>query len=480
MNDNMLPFKRLVIVAYRLPFRFIRQKGRISAIQNSGGLVSAILSLSQKMRNSSGSLASKILWVGRGENIPQKSSDSRFENPDFEIQPVHLSESLNEKYYGGFCNDTIWPLFHYFPSYVAYDDEYFKAYVSANQTFFEHLKKLLLPGDFIWVHDYQLFLLPDLIRQSFPKATIGFFLHIPFPSFEILRLLPRQWHNHILKGMLGADLIGFHTKDYSRYFIRSVQRSLGLKTKKEIIFMEGRKIRAKAFPIGIDFGKFHNACLSAPVKKEKQKIRKHIRNKKLVFSVDRLDYTKGLLARLNGIETFLKDNPQWHERVVFNLVVVPSRDTIARYRDIKKELESTIGRINGKYGNIGWRPIIYQYTSLNFFELVALYDLSDVGLITPLRDGMNLVAKEYIACQVENKGVLILSEMAGASAELKDALIINPVDHNEMAIAIRLALEMPEQEVVDRIRHMHKRIKYYDVFRWADEFFKYSTYPENK
>jgi trehalose 6-phosphate synthase/phosphatase len=238
-----------------------------------------------------------------------------------------------------------------------------------------------------------------------------------------------------------------------------------------MIMVEGRNVKAASFPIGIDFNKFHEACLSPTVKKEKRKILKHVKSKKLVFSVDRLDYTKGLLNRLRGIEYFLEINPSWHEKVIFNLVVVPSRDTIERYKMMKKEIEATVGRINGKYSNIGWRPIIYQYTSLTFHELVALYDLSDAGLITPLRDGMNLVAKEYIACQVENKGVLILSEMAGASAELKEALIINPVDYKEMADAIKKALEMSTADIEMRIKKMQNRIRYYDVFKWANEFF---------
>ena len=284
----------------------------------------------------------------------------------------------------------------------------------------------------------------------------------------------------ILKGILGADIVGFHTKDYARYFIRSVQQTLGYKRRQNIISVDGRSVKAAAFPIGIDFDKFHEACLSPLVKKEKRKMIKQVRNKKLVFSVDRLDYTKGLLNRLRGIEFFLETNPSWQEKVIFNLVVVPSRDTIDRYKKMKKDIEANVGRINGKYSNIGWRPIIYQYTSLTFNELVALYDLSDVGLITPLRDGMNLVAKEYIACQVENIGVLILSEMAGASSELKEALIINPVDYKEMACAIKKALEMSTAEKEMRIKKMQSSIRNYDVFKWANEFFSQANVQQKQ
>jgi trehalose 6-phosphate synthase/phosphatase len=474
------PYKRLIIVAYRLPFKFIRKKNGTAAIQNSGGLVSAILSLSSKLPlvDKDGN-KTRIVWVGEGHEVPDKYDNDRTISRDFDLHPVHIPEKINEKFYGGFCNDTIWPLFHYFPSITAYHESYFNAYIQANNLFYEQLKRIIQPGDFVWVHDYQLFLVPDLIRQNFPDITIGFFLHIPFPSYEIFRLLPRLWHNMILKGILGADIVGFHTKDYVRYFVRSVQLTLGYKRHQNTIMVDGRPVKAAAFPIGIDFNKFHDACLSPDVKKEKRKIIKFVKNKKLVFSVDRLDYTKGLLNRLRGIEYFLEANPSWHERVIFNLVVVPSRDTIERYKKMKKEIEATVGRINGKYSNLGWRPIIYQYTSLTFTELVALYDLSDAGLITPLRDGMNLVAKEYVACQVENKGVLILSEMTGASAELKEALIINPVDYKEMADAIKQALEMPSLEIEMKIKKMQKRIRDYDVFRWANEFFRQSGFSRN-
>jgi trehalose 6-phosphate synthase/phosphatase len=229
-------------------------------------------------------------------------------------------------------------------------------------------------------------------------------------------------------------------------------------------------VKADAFPIGIDYSKFHDACLSMPVICEKKKIHKNLPDQKLIFSVDRLDYTKGLLLRLKGYETFLEKYPEWHSKVVFNMVVVPSRDHIEKYRKLKKEIESTVGRINGKYSSLSWRPVIYQYKSLLFNELISLYGASDVGLITPLRDGMNLVAKEYIACQNDNKGVLILSEMAGAASELSEAILINPVDNNEMSEAIFNALEMNQPEKTIRLGRMQKRISEYNVFTWAFDF----------
>ncbi len=469
---NETHFERLVIAAYRLPFKLSKTKKGYRAIQNSGGLVSAILALSENFKNSNADLKnSKIVWAGIADDLPDDVTSDSFENEKFDILPVTIPQQINDLYYGGFCNDLIWPLFHYFPSYAVFNTDYFKAYEEANLKFCEELIKTIKPGDFIWIHDYQLMLLPEMIRQRMPDVTIGFFLHIPFPSFELFRLLPRQWRESVIKGMLGADLIGFHTHDYTQHFIKSVRRTTGYECHQNIIYTPNKLVKADAFPIGIDYDKFHDACLKKPVLAEKLKIKKHLSSQKLIFSVDRLDYSKGLLLKLKGYETFLETYPEWQSKVVFNMVVVPSRDSIGKYQEMKKEIESTVGRINGQYSTLAWRPIIYQYKSLTFNELIALYNVSVVGLITPLRDGMNLVAKEYIACQVENEGVLILSEMAGAAAEMNEALIINPVDNIEMAETIFNALEMKSEEKHSRLERMKNRISNYNVFTWAFDFF---------
>ncbi len=469
---NIPHFKRLVIAAYRLPFKFSETKKGFKATQNSGGLVSAILALSENFRKTNNQgISTNIVWAGIADNLPDKLPPQNISNEYFELLPVHISKHLNEMFYGGFCNDLVWPLFHYFPSYSVFNDQFFKAYEEANAIFCEELVKIIKPGDFIWVHDYQLMLLPQMIQKKLPGTTIGFFLHIPFPSFEIFRLMPRHWREAIINGLLGADLIGFHTHDYAQHFIKSVKRTTGFECRNNIIYTHNKLVKADAFPIGIDYNKFSEACLSKKVLVEKQRITNHLSAQKLIFSVDRLDYTKGLLLRLKGFETFLEKYPKWHSKVIFNMVVVPSRIIVEKYKEMKKEIESTVGRINGKYSTLGWRPIIYQYKSLSFNEMVALYDLSDVGLITPLRDGMNLVAKEYIACQIENEGVLILSEMTGAAAELNEALIINPADNNEMADAIFKALEMEPAEKHARLQRMQDRISSYNVYAWAFDFF---------
>lgn len=473
-------FDRLVIAAYRLPFKFLETPNGYKAIQNSGGLVSAILSLSENLKQTKSQIVkNKIVWTGYEDNLPEKFLTKKIENDYFDLVPVSISQNLNNLYYGGFCNDLLWPLFHYFPSFCVFNNNYFEAYLEANALMADKLVKMIKPGDFIWVHDYQLMLLPEMIRKRNSEVTIGFFLHIPFPSFELFRLLPKNWRETLINGLLGADMIGFHTHDYTQHFIKTVKRFTGYECRQNTIYTPNTLVKADAFPIGIDYNKFHNATSEKDVLVEKLKIRSHLAGQKLIFSIDRLDYSKGLLLRLKGYETFLEKYPQWHSNVVFNMVVVPSRDTIKRYRKMKKEIESIVGRINGKYSSIGWRPVIYQYKSLSFNELIALYDLSDVGLITPLRDGMNLVAKEYVASQIENKGVLILSEMAGAASELNEAIIINPADDLEMAEAILKALEMKSEEKHSRLERMQKRISSYNVFTWALDFFN-QTYEIKK
>jgi trehalose 6-phosphate synthase/phosphatase len=462
---DQVNFKRIVIVAYRLPFKLIKKKKGNIAVQNSGGLVSAILSLSEQMKQDNTS--SKILWVGTGD---KQLSDENI-HPRFNLHSVEIPHKINEKYYGGFCNDTIWPLFHYFPSRTVYDSSYYEAYLEANTLFFQELQNLIQPGDFIWIHDYQLFLLPEMIRKSFPEANIGFFLHIPFPSYELLRLFPLKWRESILSGMTGADVIGFHTNDYAQHFIKSIKRTFGYKVEQNLISVDERLCKVDAFPIGIDFNKFHDACFSKKTILYKNKLRKNLTNMKLIFSVDRLDYSKGLLCRLQAFERFLEKYPEWHFKVVFNMVVVPSRDNIEGYRKIKKEIEAIVGRVSGKYNTMEWRPIVYQYKSLPFNELVAFYNISDVGLITPVRDGMNLVAKEYVACQDDHFGMLVLSEMAGAAVELNEAILINPTDSEETADAINKALCMPEEEKENRMLKMQDRLSRYNVFTWANDFF---------
>jgi trehalose 6-phosphate synthase/phosphatase len=312
-------------------------------------------------------------------------------------------------------------------------------------------------------------LLPELVRREIPDATIGFFLHIPFPSMEVFRYLP--WRNEILKGILGADLIGFHTYDYSRHFLSCVLRILGKEQNYGQIVADNRVVKIETFPMGIDAAKFIEEVDSEEVGAEIKKLMKSINYNKVILSVDRLDFTKGIPERLKAFEVFLEKYPDWRGKVTYIMLCIPSRDKIHQYQMLKKEIDELVGRIDGRFGDPGWSPILYMYRSVPFSTLVSLYASADLALVTPLRDGMNLVSKEYLACQAQIKnGMLILSETAGSAAELGEAIIVNPNNINSMAEAIYQGLTMPEEDKKAALKLMINRIKRYNVFRWADDF----------
>jgi trehalose 6-phosphate synthase/phosphatase len=462
--------KRLILVSNRLPFQLLKHGDDITLKQSDGGLVSAIISYFEN-ESASDRFSDKV-WVGSAD-FPEvrwkKFKKRQNERGAFEVEPIFIDSKIYNKYYNGFCNATLWPLFHYFPSFVVYDQSTFESYEKVNELFAAHLLEFLRPGDTLWIHDYQLFLLPVMVRDKMPDISIGFFLHIPFPSFEIFRMLHRSWKEKIMRGLLGADLIGFHTHEYVQHFLKSARMVLGYDNQFRTIAFEDRLVKADMFPLGIDVDKFHRSGERAEVMQEKESISKNFGDRKIIFSVDRLDYTKGITHRLAGLEQFLQKHPEWHEKVVFVLVVVPSRQIISKYNERRKLIEEHVGRINGKYSTLSWQPVIYRYNHLSFDELCALYQTADIGLITPLRDGMNLVAKEFVA-SCTDKGVLILSELAGAANELSEALLINPLDAGEVASAIEQALTMPLNDQQQKLRMMQKRLREYDVITWVNDF----------
>lgn len=468
---------RLIIVAYRLPFKIVRENDEPRLFQNSGGLVSAVLSLVKDQQSAAFDPRQKIQWIGFSENTREELEGQSMENDNFQAHPVFIPDEINENYYEGFCNNLIWPLCHYFPSLARFHDVYFEAYQQANKLFFDKVAEVIRPGDVVWVQDYQLMLLPELIRSKYPENKIGFFFHIPFPSFEIFRLLPVKWRKAIVDGILGADVVGFHTNDYVEYFLKAARLVSEYGNKLHYINMGNRIVKVDSFPISIDFDKFNDAFDDPAVASARSDARQSLKER-IIFSVDRLDYSKGIIHRLSGYQRFLELNPDWHEKVSFVMVVVPSRDTIEQYQQMKSDIDQTVGKINADFGSISWQPIIYQYRSMPYHELVGMYTASDVALITPVRDGMNLVCKEYVASRKDGKGVLILSEMAGAAAELGEALIINPLDRQDIADAILTAFEMPEEEQSKRMDAMRERIRDYDVFAWTNDFFTQMTMLE--
>ncbi|MDR7434513.1 MAG: bifunctional alpha,alpha-trehalose-phosphate synthase (UDP-forming)/trehalose-phosphatase [Armatimonadota bacterium] len=463
---------RLLVVSNRLPVTVVEREGKLRFQASAGGLVSGLSAYLDSLRESPFT-QQEYIWVGwPGIAVPEGDRgwlrSSLLERS--RAYPVFLSEEEMEKFYLGFCNRTIWPLFHYFPSYAVYEEELWNHYKRVNEKFCEAVVEILGPEDVVWVHDYHLMLLPKLLRERAPGVPIGFFLHIPFPSFELFRLLPSRWRGEILEGLLGADLIGFHTHEYTYDFLRCVLRFLGYTHTMGRIAVGDRLVQAGTFPMGIHFQRFFEAGERPEVQMERGKLKERLGGLKVILSVDRLDYSKGVLNRLQGYERFLERNPRWHGKVVLLMVVVPSRVGVEHYRRTKRQIDELVGKINGRFGTIGWAPIMYQYTYLPFHSLAALYTASDIALVTPLRDGMNLIAKEYVASRRDGGGVLILSETAGAAHELREAILINPTHVEEIATAIGEALEMPEEEQIRRIQVMQERLKRYDVVRWASDF----------
>jgi trehalose 6-phosphate synthase/phosphatase len=452
---------RLIIVANRLPITVHKGPAGITYDPSSGGLATGLGSLGESWN---------LTWVGWPGVVPaedRKDIETTLVG-EHRYHPVFLGRALVEKFYEGFANRTIWPVFHSFPSYAKYSAAEWEAYKKANLAFARKVLEIVQPGDTIWIHDYHLLLLPRLLRDHLPKARIGFFLHIPFPHYEIFRLLPQ--HREILESIVALDLVGFHTHDYAQAFLGCVRRLMGQDNTLGQILVGDRVVQADVFPMGIDYAHY-NAAISDPrLAEEVASIRKSLPGRKVVFSVSRLDYTKGIPESLDAIEVFFKQNPAWIERVVFVLVVVPSRERVERYAALKREIDEQVGRLNSTFATLEWQPIRYLYRSLSFGELAGLYASADVALVTPLRDGMNLIAKEFLATRADGRGVLVLSEMAGAAKELLEALVVNPNSREEVAAAVHGALAMSDDEQVRRNAVMRERLRSHDIHAWVKRF----------
>ncbi len=467
--------QKIHIVSNRLPFSIKEEGDKVSLKASVGGLATGMKSIYKEYGGT------WIGWTGLdSDNVePEKQEAVDLLLKEEKCASVHLNTEEIQLFYEGFSNMTIWPLFHYFTQFADFNNEGWEAYKAVNQKFADAAIETMDDGDSVWVHDYQLLLVPEMIKSKRPNVTVGFFLHIPFPSYEVFRILP--WRKEIIQGMLGADLIGFHTYDYERHFFSCVRRLFGYEISFNQIHIEERIIIADSFPMGIDYNKFMTSAQEVGMKSitEKSELHKELDkyflaspDRKLILSIDRLDYTKGIPNRLKAFGRFLEKYPEFRQKVTLIMLAVPSRDQVDQYQQLKKEVDELVGQINGAYGTINYAPIWYFYRSMPFTSLIELYSSCDVALITPVRDGMNLVAKEYVASRLNNTGVLILSEMAGVAKEMGEALIINPVDEEEMADSINQALIMPLDEQRSRIAFMKERIKRYDVFKWASEFVK--------
>ena len=453
---------KLYIVANRLPVKAVPRQDSYTFVRSEGGLATGLDSLQISMEKH------WIGWPGVCVDNARQQIEIRQHLETMDFHPIFLSEEQYHDYYEGYSNSTIWPLCHYFFSHTTVRKEYWESYQKVNALFCEEICKQVGSGDWVWIQDYQLMLLPGMLRKRMPNLHIGYFHHIPFPSYELFRILPER--AELLNGLMGADFIGFHTHDYMRYFINAVERVLHIKFDLDEAQTDSRIVRVNALPMGINYELYNHSSATPKVWSEIEKKRILFRNHKLLLSVDRLDYSKGILHRLQGFETFLERHPEYQGKVTLAMVIVPSRDHVESYAGLKTKIDETIGRINGRYSDINWTPVCYFYHGFSFEELTAMYFVADVALVTPLRDGMNLVAKEYVATKVNNPGVLVLSEMAGAAVELADAIQINPNDTDQIADAIYTALQMPYDEQAKRISKMQAILSVQTVNKWAADF----------
>jgi trehalose 6-phosphate synthase/phosphatase len=452
---------RLLIVSNRAPVTVRVEGDQVKVDRSTGGLATGLAGPHEQ------SDGLWIAWTGAPAHFPpdqEAALEARLEA--LRIVPVPLTDDEVARYYEGVCNNVIWPLFHYLVDRVPLDIADDDVYERINERFAETVAAHYRPGDLVWVHDYQLMRVPALLRQRVPDARIGFFLHVPFPSSELFRILPGR--ERLLEGLLGADLIGFHTAAYMRHFASSALRVLGVGTDLDRLTWAHRPVRLGVFPMGIDAASFGALGEDRFVIEEAKTLRTG--DVRLLVGIDRLDYTKGIPRRLLAYEALLRAHPDLRGKVRLVQVAVPSRENVGAYQEFRSQVDALIGRIHGAFATPQWAPIHYLFRSLSEREVAAVYRAADVMLVTPIRDGMNLVAKEFVAARSDGDGVLVLSEFAGAAQELAEALHVNPYDIRATAETYHRALTMPAEERGARMRALRRRVSAYDVHRWADAF----------
>ena len=466
-----LPFDRLVIVSNRLPITLMRgrENNKWQVRQSAGGLVTALTPILSRNYG---------LWIGWAGIMEQTDLDgiltSAGRNIGCTLKPVMLTEDELNKYYFGFSNEVMWPLLHDLQSHCKFDPAYWDIYNRVNRKFAKVVAKNIRENDYIWIHDYHLLLLAKELRQMGIENRIGFFLHTPFPPPDIYVKMP--WRTHILEALLDYDLLGFQTsRDRNNfvYCIQAVLRGIRVDTRKHVALIEmpGRTVGIGSFPISIDFKDFARGAESGTVTENVKELREAVHHRKLILGVDRLDYSKGIPEKLKAFKNALERFDDLRENATMVQIVVPSRENIPGYQELLSEIEGLVSRINGEFATLGWVPIQYMFREIDRAKLLAYYRAADIALVTPLKDGMNLVAKEYCAARVDGGGVLILSEFAGAAVQFqKDALLVNPYDIEGVADAVERAYSMDQAEQSWRMRRLRKSIATRDVFRWVDSF----------
>ena len=461
---------RVIVVSNRLPVSLKRGGTLWHSRATAGGLATAMHPILQ---------GSNGIWIGWSGDTSAATDDSRKAvlkewSTKHRYVAVDLDQETALGFYEGIANQALWPLFHHFPSLLRFDPEHWLAYVRANEIFRDEVLKHVRADDLVWIHDYHFLLLPQMLREVRPDISIGFFLHVPFPSSSVFRIIPKR--EELLQGMLGADYLGFHTHRYLQHFRTSILRLLGLTSQMDHVNLGKRIVRLDALPIGIAPHQFTDLLTKgAGTRNQLAELRQRFGYCKILLGVDRLDYTKGIPERLRAFRKFLQDYPEWRSKVVLIQVAVPSRERVARYTRLRREVDELIGEINGDWSTANWTPITYLRRNLPQADLAALYASADVALVTPLRDGLNLVAKEYVACKSSGDGVLVLSEFAGAAAEMGEALLVNPYDEEELSSTIARALALGETEKRQRMTALYKRVHKNNVFAWGDRFIRNLT-----
>jgi trehalose 6-phosphate synthase len=450
----------LVIVANRLPVdRVEAEDGSVTWRRSPGGLVSA---LEPVMRTGDGA------WVGWDGG--SDTTNEPFVDDGLSLVPVPISATEIEEFYEGFSNATLWPLYHDVVAKPLFHRDWWDAYVTVNRRFAEASAEVAAEGAMVWVQDYQLQLVPAMLRELRPDLRIGFFLHIPFPPLELFQQLP--WRRQILEGLLGADIVGFQRPGGAQNFVRLVRQRVGHKTHRDLVYLpNGRVVQASAYPISIDFAGLEDLARSYRVEARAKEIREQVGNPRtLLLGVDRLDYTKGIYNRLRAYGELIREGQLSVEDAVFVQVATPSRERVEQYRRLRDEIDRLVGSLNGDLGRIGRPAIHYMHSSYPREEMAALYRAADLCVVTPLRDGMNLVAKEYVACRLEGTGALVLSEFAGAADELRQAFLVNPYDINGMKASILQAIHAEPRDLARRMKAMRRTVSEHDVTDWANRF----------
>ena len=461
---------RILVVSNRLPYQITVRRRKPVTKRGIGGLVTAVEPV---LRLAGGTW---IGWSGSYGSLPDRVTIEPGANTgaarEFQLRLVHLTRDEIENYYLGYANKRLWPLFHYFQQHCEFNLQHWKTYQKVNRKFADVIVREYKSGDLIWIHDYHLLLVPALVRAKIPDARIAFFLHIPFPTEAIFAILP---HAHdLLQGMLGSDLIGFHLPIYAEHFLNTVRLMTTCRFNRlgRSVIVEDRQVKVGSFPISIDFDYFNRLGSDQDVLAAARRLREYYPVRTLAFGADRLDYTKGILERLKALEIMLEKHPNLHGKFTFVQLSAPSRTKVKQYQRMRHEIEHLVGHIAGRFSKAGWVPVVYSYAGLPQSDLAAYYRAADIALITPLRDGLNLIAKEYVATHTDEDGVLVLSHLAGAAEELTDAVLVNPYDLEGMAEAIYGATQMRKKERQARMRRLREQVRHNDIYWWLEQFLR--------